>query len=191
MLIQAAPPESGMRSVDPHHRSVRILMLKRSFAMKKTYMSFLSVFLAAGAAMAGPKAPVHYDPVHAPSAQTLVQQIVARHGDMVLLGVHATIPGTKNNVIIACNDQARIGKPSSEGDMALIGKPKIMVARLPKKNVYEVAMTLNDAQGRTVGMMVDQMRLDAVPDEVEALRRALDVRADLEKNIPSEGALFD
>lgn len=191
MLIQAAPPEAGMRSVDPHHRSVRILMLKRSFVMKKAYMSFLPVLLAAGAAVAEPKAPVHYDPVHAPTAQTLVQQIAARHGDMVLLGVHATIPDTKNNVIIACNDQARIGKPSSKGDMALIGTPKIVVARLPKKNVYEVAMTLNDAQGRTVGMMVDQMRLDAVPDEVEALRRALDVRADLEKNIPSESALFD
>ncbi|GAA4504665.1 hypothetical protein [Gluconacetobacter tumulicola] len=159
--------------------------------MKSAYIAFAFTCLAAGAAMADTKAPVHYDPVHAPTAQTLVQQIAMRHDDMVLLGVHATVPGSKNNVIIACNDQARIGKPSSKGDLALIGKPKIMVARLPQKNVYEVAMTLNDAQGRTVGMMVDQMRLNAVPDEVEALRRALEVRSELEKNIPSEGALFE
>ncbi|UAK23936.1 hypothetical protein [Sphingomonas nostoxanthinifaciens] len=129
--------------------------------------------------------------VSAPNAQALIARVAAAHSDVFLLGLHANVPGTTSNAIIACSDAPRIGKPSSAGDLALIGKTKIVVAKLPAKNVYEVAMPISDAQGRSFGMIVDQMKIAAIKDEVDALQRALALRAEVERGIQSEAWLFD
>lgn len=157
----------------------------------------LALGCVAAAAQAAPEAPAAAAKVvkplisvSAPNAQALVKALGARHGDVALLGLHATIPGSQDNVIIACTDAPRIGKPSSPGDMALIGKTKIVVARLDAKNVYEVALPVSDAQGRSVGMMVDQMPIAKISGEVDALNRALALRDELQKGIESEAWLF-
>jgi hypothetical protein len=156
----------------------------------------LALASIAATAQAAPEAPAAAKPakpliaVSAPNAQALVKALGTRHTDIALLGLHATIPGSQDNVIIACTDAPRIGKPSSPGDMALIGKTKIVVARLDAKNVYEVALPVSDAQGRSVGMMVDQMPIAQISGEVDALNRALALRAELQKGIQSEAWLF-
>ena len=159
--------------------------------MKKMLVaSILPVVASMMIAPVAAQAAAPYKPVVAPAAQALVESIVAQNHDITLLGVHTMVPGTKDNVIVACNDHGRLGKPSSKGDMALIGKPKIVVAKLPAKKVYEVSMSLSDAQGKAVGMFVDQMDINAISNEGEAVNRALKIQAELQHGIASEEAMF-
>jgi hypothetical protein len=51
-------------------------------------------------------------------------------------------------------------------------------------------MSINDAQGRSIGMMIDQMQIAVIQDDVDALKRTLAVRAEIERSIPSTAWLF-
>jgi hypothetical protein len=61
-------------------------------------------------------------------AQTLIDQAVAQHPDVLVLAMHVTPPNTTDNVIIASNI-GRIGKKADADDLAVIqtGKAKLEV----------------------------------------------------------------
>ncbi len=85
-------------------------------------------------------------------AQHLVDQIVAAHPDVVVLAVHATPPGSTQNVIIASNI-GRIGKVADPDDMRVIntGKPNLAVNKAGDR--YEVELPLYDASHRLLGAL--------------------------------------
>ncbi len=85
-------------------------------------------------------------------AQHLVDQMVAAHPDVVVLAVHATPPGSTQNVIIASNI-GRIGKAADPDDLRVIqtGKPNLAVNKAGDR--YEVELPLYDASHRLLGAL--------------------------------------
>src|SRR2546421_2163298 len=85
-------------------------------------------------------------------AQELVDQVVAKHPDLLVVVMHVTPPQATGNAIIASNI-GRIGKPGDEDDLRVIetGKPNLEVAH--GGNRYEVELVLRDVAGETIGAL--------------------------------------
>lgn len=85
-------------------------------------------------------------------AQHLVDLIVARHPNVVVLAIHATPEGTTQNVIVASNI-GRIGKVADPDDMRVIKTLKPNLAVNAKGDRYEVELPLYDASHRLLGAL--------------------------------------
>jgi hypothetical protein len=83
-------------------------------------------------------------------AQSLVDQTLARHPNVIILALHSTPPNTPGNVIVASNI-GRIGKKADEDDMNVIktGVPKLEFNDTGDR--YEVELPLKDLSGDTLG----------------------------------------
>jgi hypothetical protein len=83
-------------------------------------------------------------------AQSLVDQALARHPNVIILALHATPPNSPDNVIVASNI-GRIGKKADEDDMNVIksGVPKLEFNDTGDR--YEVELPLKDLSGDTLG----------------------------------------
>ena len=151
-----------------------------------------SLFLAAAlmSATADPQEPDRYVPVKAPYAQTLVRNTSAAHPEMTFIGLHVTPPGKPDNVIIACTDQSKIGRVSTELDMAIIKNKDTKVHFSKPRNDYEVDQWFSDAAGDTLGMIVFHFAGASTKSEDDAVRFATAIRAELQKSIPNRERLF-
>jgi hypothetical protein len=85
-------------------------------------------------------------------AQTLIDQAVAQHPDVLVLAMHVTPPNTTDNVIIASNI-GRIGKKADADDLAVIqtGKAKLEVNAPGDR--FEVELPLQDVSHHTIGAL--------------------------------------
>ncbi len=85
-------------------------------------------------------------------AQELVDQVVARNPDLLVVVMHVTPPKSVENVIIASNI-GRIGKPGDEDDMRVVntGKPNLEVSHGGER--YEVELVMRDVGGATIGAL--------------------------------------
>ena len=122
-------------------------------------------------------------------AQTLVNAAVDEHRELITLGLHGIPPGAKNEVMIAGNID-HIGNPDSEDDLAAAKEHKTLLEpKSPEK--FEIVMPLLDAHGGYIGAVVMIFRRS--PEETEAFiyLKAVGIRDDLAKKIPSYAALFD
>jgi DNA-binding beta-propeller fold protein YncE len=128
--------------------------------------------------------------VSAPAAQKIVMEVMASHPEVQKLGVHAA-PKGKDNVIIACNIPAKIGKRSSDADMAVVqsGKPSVQLVNNPKP-FYDLALPFHDARGHSVGMIVMELRASAAKDQADALRQAERIRDHMQEGVSEEASLF-
>jgi len=123
-------------------------------------------------------------------AQTLVNGVLARHSELVVLGVHATAPGAKDETLIACNLD-RIGKKDDDDDIAVATEGKmIMAPNLKESNKFEVQLPLLDARGNVVGSTGFVFKYHAGQDVVKLLQRAMSIRDALARKIASHDALF-
>jgi hypothetical protein len=82
--------------------------------------------------------------------QHLVDETLARHPKVVILALHATPPGSPDDVIVASNI-GRIGKKADEDDLNVIktGVPKLEFNETGER--YEVELPLRDLSGTTLG----------------------------------------
>jgi len=154
-----------------------------------------TVILIVGLAAAGLRA-VDADPSWGKAAdnkiyaQTLVNDVMANHPELVVFGVHATAPGSKDEALIACNLD-RIGKKDDDDDIAVATEGKmIMAPNLKDPNKFEVQLPLLDVQGRVVGSTGFVFKYHAGQDVVKLLKRALSIREDLAKKISDQKTLF-
>lgn len=131
-----------------------------------------------------------YKTVHAPNAQRLVLAVMAAHPEAKLVGLHMVPPDGSQDVIIACNDEARIGKPSSAGDVAVRASRKTLTRFKEADGVYDIQMPLLDARGGLIGMMVELVTAKSVPGQQEATVAAEKLRAELQAKIPDSAWLF-
>jgi len=123
-------------------------------------------------------------------AQTLVNDVLAHHSELIILGIHSVAPGTKDETLIACNLD-RIGKKDDDDDIAVATEGKMILApNLKESNKFEVQLPLLDAQGRVVGSTGFVFHYHAGQDVVKLLQRALAIRADLATRIADHAALF-
>jgi hypothetical protein len=125
-------------------------------------------------------------------AQTLVNEQMAKHPELVVLGMHAPKPGAngKDSHMIAANLD-RIGKMDDEDDLAVAQERKTILApNLKEPTKFEVAVPLKDASGKVIGSLSTVFKYAAGDDEVKMHVAALAIRDEMAKKIPSVAALF-
>jgi iron complex outermembrane receptor protein len=123
-------------------------------------------------------------------AQMLVNESLARHPELVVIGMHAVKPGAKESTMIAANLD-RIGKRDDEDDLAVARERKTILApNLKDPTRFEVAVPLHDASGKVIGSLSTVFKYGAGDDEVKMHATAVAIRDDLAKKTPTLAALF-
>ena len=123
-------------------------------------------------------------------AQRLVNEVMAAHPELLVVGFHAIAPGTKEQKMIATNLD-RVGKKDDDDDIAVFAERKtILVPNAKEPNKFEVQIPMKDAAGNIIGAYGFVYRYSAGDDEVAMLGKATALRNALAKKIPNHAALF-
>jgi hypothetical protein len=153
-----------------------------------------AVMLAQEKAVKAPSQdPSTYMHVNAPFAQSLVVKVKAAHEDQIVkLGIHAVPPSETDNVIIANITPSKNGKKSSPADMEKLAGGKPVAVKIDKDKVFDLLIPLTDAKGRDLsgGFVVMEVPYSKASNEEEAIKIGVEVRDDLQRQIPSKKALY-
>ena len=123
-------------------------------------------------------------------AQTLVNEQMKKHPELLVLGMHAPKPGAKDSHMIASNLD-RIGKEDDEDDLAVAKERKTILApNMKEPDKFEVAVPLKDAGGRVIGSLSTVFKYAPGDDEVKMHQAALAIRDEVAKKIPNVAKLF-
>jgi hypothetical protein len=116
-------------------------------------------------------------------AQKLVDDMLSKHSEIIVLAMHVTPPKAKDNIIVASNF-GRIGKKADDDDMKVVssGEPKVGVYAEGKR--YGVELPLRDATSKTIGALSVGFHYKS-GDEKALLSKAEKIRDELQKRIPS------
>ena len=134
--------------------------------------------------------PWPYDPhyKHATYAQTLVDQTLQAHPELIILAIHATPPGSKTDVILGSNI-GRIGKAADEDDLRVVDKGAINKEVNEGGKRFEAEVPLNDARGRRIGALGVVFNYREGDDKEALTANALKIRDELAGRIRSSAAL--
>src|SRR5256885_4453136 len=119
-------------------------------------------------------------------AQKLVDELMAKHSELLVVGIHATAPGASQSTMIASNLD-RIGKKDDDDDTAVATEHKTILApNMKESNKFEVQVPLKDAKGTTLIAAAGLVfKYKAGDDEIELHKKALAIRDELAKKTPS------
>ena len=122
-------------------------------------------------------------------AQKLLDETLAKHKEVVIMAMHVTPPGKKENVIIASNI-GRIGKKADEDDMRVIetGKPNLEVNT--KGDHFEVELVMQDQSGKTIGA-VGIVFMNEKGKDAEFQKKAEQIRDEMKEKTPTINKLFE
>jgi hypothetical protein len=153
-------------------------------------MKHAALFAWIGLLMALSTLAVSAQPDRKNYAQQLVDEILAKHPEVVILAMHVKSPSDPEYPIIASNI-GRIGKKADEDDMRVIntGKPNLEVNEAG--NHFEVELTLQDASRKTIGALGVVFNYKQGDDKAPIQKKAEQVRDELRARIPTEKKLFD
>jgi len=135
--------------------------------------------------------PLHAASTTAPKniyAQELVNQTLASYPDLLVVAMHVTPPGDRENVIIASNI-GRIGKRADAEDLDVIttGETLAKVNRLGDR--FEVELVMHDSSGRPIGALAIVFPYKAGDEPATFKRRAAMIRDELAARIPDVSSL--
>ena len=158
-----------------------------------TYLAMLTA-LALSAAAGAESAP---DPSWRKAAdnkivaQQLVNALMAKYPELVVVGLHATVPGAKTETMIATNLD-RVGKVDDDDDIAVTNEHKTILApNLKDPNKFEVQVPLKDMAGHYLGASAGFVfKYRAGDDELQLHAKALAIRDELARQTPSLAALL-
>ncbi len=124
-------------------------------------------------------------------AQQLVNEIVAGHPELLVIGMHGAAPGTDDHRMIASNLD-RIGKKDDDDDIGVAAEHKTICApNLKETFKFEVLMPLKDASGTALNAAIGFVfKYNPGDDEVGMHARAVKIRDELAKKIPTYADLF-
>ena len=124
-------------------------------------------------------------------AQQLVNELMAKYPELVVVGLHATVPGAKVETMIATNLD-RVGKVDDDDDIAVATEHKTILAPNMKDPAkFEVQVPLKDTAGNFIGAACGLVfKYKAGDDEVQLHIKALAIRDWLAKKTPNLGALL-
>lgn len=121
-------------------------------------------------------------------AQTLVDQAMARHPEVIILAIHATPPGSKTNVILGSNI-GRIGKAADEDDLRVIEKGSINREVNDTGRRFEAEIPLNDAKGKRIGALGVVFAYHPGDDKEALVHRAERIRDEIGAKIAAPATL--
>jgi len=137
------------------------------------------------------------NPKFAP-AQAIADQIVKDHPEVLVIAMHVTPPGEKNNVIVASRfnvspgkwEIQRIGKVADEDDMRVVktGKPNLEVNTTGDH--FEVEAAMLDGAGKIVGAVGIVFAYKKGDDQKALQQKAEAIRDEIRKRTPTIAALF-
>jgi hypothetical protein len=124
-------------------------------------------------------------------AQKLVNELMAAHPELVVIGLHATAPGATEQTMIATNLD-RVGKKDDDDDKAVSVEHKMILApNLTNPARFEVQVWLKDASGKQLtaaaGFVFKYKQGDS---EIMLLTKALAFRDEIARQTPTFEALF-
>jgi phosphate transport system substrate-binding protein len=124
-------------------------------------------------------------------AQALVEMTSARHPELNSLGLHVSRTAGAENVIIAASSRIKLGKKSDPDDLVIMepGAAPNVVAMEPKQ-ITDTGLPLYDAKGRVIGTVVAEIKYGFVRTPEGALKRAIEIRDELKRQIQSKEQLF-
>ena len=122
-------------------------------------------------------------------AQRLVDQLAAKHPELVRIGLHVTPPNRSHNIIVASNVAAKIGQKSDPEDLQAMRTGKPVVLR--EQGNFDVTLPLHDSSGNVMGAIGLTIRPAAGEQESGARQRAQKIARELEGQIPSKAQLFE
>lgn len=136
--------------------------------------------------------PLHADSTLAPEriyAQELVNQTLASHPELLVVAMHVTPPGDRENVIIASNI-GRIGKKADAEDRRVIDTGETLAKVNRYGDRFEVELVLHDASRRPIGALaiVFPYKAGDAPSKFED--RAGAIRDELAARIPDVASLM-
>jgi DNA-binding beta-propeller fold protein YncE len=129
--------------------------------------------------------------VSAPYAQKLVDEAIASNPGVQKMGIHVKPPDSQDSVVIANGIPSKIGKKSSAKDLSVVTSGKSTVVKVNGASpFYDLALPLRDVAGKTVGLIVMEIRGTAANGEPDALHQAENIARSIDARIPNQAALF-
>jgi iron complex outermembrane receptor protein len=124
-------------------------------------------------------------------AQQLVNELMAKYPELVVVGLHATAPGAKTETMIATNLD-RVGKQDDDDDIAVAQEHKTVLAPNAKDpHKFEVQVPLKDAAGNYLGGAAGFVfKYNPGDNEVQLHIKALAIRDELARKTPDLAALL-
>jgi len=123
-------------------------------------------------------------------AQAILNALMAKHPELVVVGFHVIAPGAKEEKMIATNLD-RIGKKDDDDDIAVATERKTICApNLTDPHKFEVQVPMKDSSGKVIGAIGFVFKYNAGDDEVKLHAKAVAFRDGLAKRIPSLADLF-
>lgn len=123
-------------------------------------------------------------------AQNLIDEILIKNSDLLVVMLHVTPPGEAKNIVIASNI-GRIGKEADADDLRVInsGVPNFEIAHGGSR--YEVELTLQDLTGQTIGAIGLVFPFRQGQDPVAIQNRAVRIRDELKRKVSNPGNLME
>lgn len=122
--------------------------------------------------------------------QHLLNQALAENPGVIIMMMHVTPPGSKDNVVVASNID-RYGKVADPDDMEVITTGKSRLEINPKGDHFEVEEVLKDVSGDTIGALGVVWNYKAGDDQQAHRVQAEAIRDKLARRILHAGNLVD
>jgi iron complex outermembrane receptor protein len=136
-------------------------------------------------------------PKYAP-AQAILDQIIKDHPEVLVIAMHVTPPGAKDNVIVASRfnvspgkwEIQRIDKVADEDDMRVVktGKPNLEVNTTGDR--FEVEAAMLDGAGKIIGAVGIVFPYKKGDDQKALQKKADAILEAIRKRTPTIAALF-
>jgi len=123
-------------------------------------------------------------------AQTLLNRIVKKYPNLLVVALHVTPPNESENVIIASNI-GRIGKRADEEDLRVIRTGETLAKVNKNGDRFEVELPLLDASSKTIGALAIVFPYKPGDDPSMFKMRAEKIRDELAADIPSVAKLME
>jgi hypothetical protein len=123
-------------------------------------------------------------------AQALVNQVIAKYPDLLVVAMHVTPPKSSENVIIASNI-GRIGKKADAEDLKVINTGETLAKVNKNGDRFEVELVLHDASQKSIGALAIVFPYKAGDDKSQFEKRAEMIRDELANQIPQAGKLME
>ncbi|MDP9087393.1 MAG: hypothetical protein M3O26_01435 [Pseudomonadota bacterium] len=123
-------------------------------------------------------------------AQELVDRMIEKYPDVLVMAMHVTPPKQKGNIIIASNI-GRIGKAADADDLRVIrtGAPNLAVNKSGDR--FEAELVMHDANSRPIGALGIVFAYKPGEDKIALQKRAESIRDDLAKKISHVANLLE
>jgi len=123
-------------------------------------------------------------------AQALVNRIVEKYPDLLVVAMHVTPPNDSENVIIASNI-GRIGKKADAEDLQVIATGETLAKVNKNGDRFEVELPLLDASRKPIGALAIVFPYKPGDDPSKLKTMAEKIRDELASQIPQAANLME